>query len=73
MKIKIRQQLANRKGQILRRLDKSKLGDCSQPVLVAPGPANSRRRCFALQTLFANLYNLPVPHYQNSHPWYGCN
>jgi len=35
VKIKIRQQLANRKGQISRRLDKSKLGDCSQPVFTA--------------------------------------
>jgi hypothetical protein len=35
VKIKIRQQLANRKGQIRRRLDKSKLGDCSKPVLTA--------------------------------------
>jgi hypothetical protein len=32
VKTKIRQQLANRKGQILRRLDKAKLGDCSKPV-----------------------------------------
>jgi hypothetical protein len=35
VKTKIRQQLANRKWQIQRRLDKSKLGDCSQPVFTA--------------------------------------
>jgi hypothetical protein len=35
VKTKIRQQLANRKSQILRRLDKSKLGDCSKPVFTA--------------------------------------
>jgi hypothetical protein len=35
VKINLRQRLANRKGQILRRLDKSKLGDCSKPVLTA--------------------------------------
>ena len=35
MKTSIRQQLANRKRQILCRLDKSKLGDCSQPVFTA--------------------------------------
>ena len=35
MTTNIRQQLANRKRQIQRRLDKSKLGDCSQPVFSA--------------------------------------
>jgi hypothetical protein len=35
VKTKIRQQLANRKGRIVRRLDKSKLGDCSKPVFTA--------------------------------------
>ena len=39
---KIRRQLAARKRRIERRLDKSKLGDCSQPVMSGPATSSTR-------------------------------